>query len=132
MKIEPPACQLKPSDTCMWLEESRVYNPLALPAIVIESSGDALRLVVFNRSGGVSVKSGVLPYGHPRMTFEDGSISPSALANGSWFLNGGKGEKGSVEDMAGLAEKVEKLSAVNKKIGDLARRLTALEKAINE
>lgn len=132
MKIEPPVVQLKPSDTCMWLEESRLHNPTALPAIVVESSGDTLRLVVFNRSGGVTVKSGVLPYGHHKMTFEDGSISPSALANGSWFVHEGGSVAGSSEGVAELAEKVEKLSAVNKKLGDLARRLTALEKAINE
>jgi hypothetical protein len=86
VKISPPGKSVKVSDTCLWLEESREYQPRILPALVVEVNGDALRLIVFTRDGSLFVKSGVLPFGDLRLRAFDGTTSAVGKNNGCWFV----------------------------------------------
>lgn len=133
MKIEKPKRSLKPSDMCLWLEANETYSPSILPAIVLESSGETLRLFIVSRTGGAFVKSGVLPFGHKRLVDSDGLTTPVGRENGSWFLSeDGKADRISYNDLlnttTSLIEKIDKLSATAKKITELSRRVSAIEK----
>lgn len=120
MKIAKPRRALKPSDTCLWLENGRIQRPDVRAAVVLEANGETIRLVAFGRTGGFTIHSGVLPYGHPRMYCEDGTISPMVFQNGCWFL-----PDEASDTLESLCESCRDLKT---ELNKLRKRVAALEK----
>lgn len=118
MNITPPVRKVAPPETCLWLEEARTYQPKVCSAVVLETSGDQLRVLVIARDGSLTVKSNVLPFGDPRLKAEDGTISAVGRNNGCWFLP----EQEAVDAHA------EEIESLRKEITTLKARVTKLSK----